>query len=115
MNRRQPLRRGKPLRRQSSLPPVSDRRRNRDAGYDDARQAVLRRSGGRCEACAVAWLPGCNGQVEQVHHVAGRGGSDPHRLDSFLGVSADHHAAIHANPAESYRLGLMRRRNGVAA
>jgi hypothetical protein len=110
LRRRTPLKRGQSKLTRGRLNPVSSRRRRRDADYEQARQAVLARSEGRCEVDVHS--PGCSGRVEQTHHIGGRGGPDPHRLDNLLGCSAACHAEIHANPNRSYLLGLMVRRNG---
>ena len=108
LQRRTPLEARKGLDRRGRLNPVSARRRRRDASYPKAREYVYTRSRGACEARAHA--DGCSGRTEQVHHIAGRGGPDPHRPDNLLGVSAACHTEIHANPERSYRLGLMIRR-----
>lgn len=49
----------------------------------------------------------CTGYCEQVHHKAGRGGPDPHRLDNLVGCCEPCHMWIHAHPAEARDLGLM--------
>lgn len=117
MIRRAPLRRTGPLRRGAGLrrtgPPAarSSRRDDRDDGYDQARQAVVARAAGRCEARACGGchgLPGsrgCCGTVDQTHHLAGRLGDDPHRLDNLLGVCTSCHEHIHARPSEAIQRG----------
>lgn len=91
---------------------VSAKRRKRDQNYPAARRAVFARSMGACEAEACI---DCNGQCQQVHHVAGRGGPDPHRLDGLLGVCRPCHDHIHGSPAESFERGWMVSRLGGAA
>jgi 5-methylcytosine-specific restriction endonuclease McrA len=86
----------------------SSKRRARDAVYPERRLAVYERSNGRCEALVA---PACTGRCEHVHHVAGRGGSDPHRLENLLGVCVPCHDRIHGNPAEAMRLGFLRSRH----
>lgn len=77
--------------------------------YPDACAEVDTRSGGLCE-CNGAGRPGC-GQIAQVHHhIAGRGGANPHHPDNLLHLTVEHHQAIHANPEDSYEAGTMRRR-----
>lgn len=93
------------MKRRSRLNPVSKRRRIRDRDYQRARAAVYERARGFCEARYHA--DGCSGLCQEVHHLAGRGGDDPHRLDNLLGVSSACHRDIHANPDRSYQLGLM--------
>lgn len=89
------------------IQPVSTRRRARDAGYPNARKAVYARADGRCE------VAGCAAPVTDVHHLAGRGGPDPHRLDNLLGCCRAHHGLIHANPAWAYAMGYLVRRHGA--
>ena len=83
---------------------VSDKRRKRDAVYPAARHTVWARSEGICEVCHAA-------PVEQVHHIAGRGGVDPHRLANLLGVCAEDHARIHQNPEWARYKGYMASRH----
>lgn len=107
--KRSPLRRTSGLNRGGKrVNPVSAKRRKRDAPYGAAREKVYERAQGRCEALAA---PGCSGACEQVHHLAGRGGADPHRLENLLGVCAACHLWIGANPQEATRLGLLRSRH----
>ena len=93
----------------------SQRRRDRDAVYPERREVAFARSGGICEAR----LEDCTTWVEQVHHLAGRTGPDPHRVDlqewqsprnNLLAVCASCHQEIHNFPARSRELGLMRSR-----
>jgi hypothetical protein len=65
---------------------------------------VFERSSGLCEGMVV---PQCSGRCEQVHHLAGRGGPDPHRLANLIGLCAACHAWAHANPAAARDAGLM--------
>lgn len=94
--------------RRSPINPVSARRRKRDSVYPAARRAVWERADGWCEASTGA---ACAGVGQQVHHLAGRGGPDPHRLDNLLLVCAPCHYWIEHNRAEAYELGLLVRRN----
>lgn len=107
--KRSSIRRGKPLDRGTSkldrstaIRAVSDRRRRRDATYDDARDAIRGRCADRCEAIATV---GCTGQYEQAHHRRGRVGPDPHRADNLLAVCGPCHAHIHAHPSEARERG----------
>ena len=94
--------------RRTKINPVSARRRARDAGYPAARRAVYERADGTCAAVT----DGCLGAGTQVHHIAGRGGPDPHRLDNLQLVCPPCHEHIHANPAEAFAAGWMRSRIG---
>jgi len=96
--------------RRTPIRAVSSRRRKRDAGYEQARLAVKERAGGMCEAMATFR---CLREGQQVHHIAGRTGSDPHRLSNLLYLCHVCHDVIHAQPERAYRNGWMRRRNGA--
>lgn len=108
LRRRTPLRRTGALRRTGRLRPVSDRRRTRDAVYPSSRRAVYERAAGMCEA-RVGGV--CEGPGWQVHHIAGRGGPDPHRLENLLLMCGPCHRWVHAHPAAAYAAGLMAHRN----
>jgi 5-methylcytosine-specific restriction endonuclease McrA len=82
---------------------VSDRRRKRDATYPARRREVFERSGGVCEHCLAA-------PCEQVHHIAGRGGPDPHALSNLIGLCAADHERAHREPEWARSVGLMRSR-----
>jgi 5-methylcytosine-specific restriction endonuclease McrA len=82
---------------------VSDRRRKRDAVYPARRQQVFERGVGMCEHCLTA-------EMTEVHHIAGRGGPDPHRLDNLVGLDAECHRRAHAEPEWARQVGLMRSR-----
>ena len=73
--------------------------------YADACAEVDRRSGGACE-CGR----GCGLRANVHHHVAGRGGANPHHPDNLLHLADSCHRWVHDHPEESYDIGLMRRR-----
>ena len=103
ISRRTPLARGtSKLERSTPVRAVSDRRRRRDASYDDAREAIRDRCRDQCEAIATIR---CTGRYEQAHHRAGRVGPDPHRPDNLLAVCGPCHAYVHAHPAEARERG----------
>jgi 5-methylcytosine-specific restriction endonuclease McrA len=79
---------------------VSDRRRKRDAVYPARREQVWERGGGVCEHCGVA-------AMGEVHHRAGRGGPDPHRLSNLVGLCSDCHRRAHSEPVWAREVGLM--------
>jgi hypothetical protein len=89
--------------RRSPIRAVSDRRRKRDAVYPARRREVWERAGGVCEFCHAA-------PVEQTHHLAGRGGPDPHRLDNLIGLCAADHERAHREPEWAREVGLLRSR-----
>lgn len=83
------------------MKPVSDRRRRRDAVYPERRRQVWERAAGVCEFCLGA-------SCEQVHHIGGRGGVDPHRLTNLIGLCAECHARAHGEPLWAREVGLTR-------
>jgi len=83
---------------------VSDRRRKRDAVYAERRVQVFERGNGVCEHCR-------NGAMGSVHHIAGRGGPDPHRLENLAGLCDDCHRRAHGEPEWAVSVGLMRSRH----
>ena len=83
---------------------VSDRRRKRDAVYGERRVQVWERGGGVCEFCLVS-------AMSDVHHIAGRGGPDPHALSNLIGLCADCHRRAHGEPVWARSVGLMRSRH----
>ena len=82
---------------------VSGRRRKRDAVYPERRREVFDRGGGMCEHCHMS-------AMTDVHHIAGRGGPDPHRLDNLVGLCPACHGKAHAEPEWARSVGLMRSR-----
>ena len=110
MRRGGPLKRTGGLKRTTPVKAVSKRRRQRDAGYGAAREAVFERARGLCEANVS---PLCRRACEQVHHKAGRGGADPHALSNLLGVCAPCHGWIEQHRQAAYALGLLVRRNAA--
>ena len=99
MKRSGPLARRTPMRRTGPL-----RRGRGNPIPQSSRDAVLTRSGGRCEAAT----PVCMCRAVHVHHLAGRSSHAPSNL---LHVCSACHAFIHANPSISYQHGWLRRRN----
>ena len=104
------------------LRPVSKRRRKRDKGYNRQRERVFERAGGQCELFVHAGLKEygdglsrCPSPMDDVHHIGGRLGPDPHRLDNLLGLCRWHHDLVHANPEWARAVGAMRSRLGGAA
>lgn len=97
--------------RRTRIGSVSRKRQARDKDYGQARADVYERAGGACEVLG----PDCTGACEQVHHKAGRGGPDPHRLDNLKACCGPCHATIHAYPEWAYARGHSVRRNGKDA
>jgi len=85
--------------------PVFKERADDPWKYADACAVVDARSGGGCE-CGR----GCGLRANVHHHVAGRGGANPHHPDNLLHLADSCHRWVHDHPEESYDIGLMRRR-----
>jgi 5-methylcytosine-specific restriction endonuclease McrA len=83
---------------------VSDRRRRRDRVYAERREQVWHRGNGMCEFCRAA-------EMSDVHHIAGRGGPDPHRLDNLVGLCRGDHERAHREPKWAFEVGLARSRH----
>ena len=83
---------------------VSDRRRRRDAVYPQRREQVWERNTGICEHCQTR-------PMTEVHHIAGRGGPDPHRLTNLIGLCRNCHTWAHEHPEEARKAGLMSTRH----
>ena len=79
---------------------VSHKRRKRDGIYPTRRVQVFERGDGVCEFCRAA-------AMTDVHHIAGRGGPDPHRLGNLIGLCARCHRRAHAEPEWARSVGLM--------
>ena len=84
---------------------VSRRRAKRDRVYDERRREVWERGGGVCEWCHAA-------EMTDVHHRAGRVGSDPHRLENLVGLCWGCHQRVHGHPEWARSVGLMETRLG---
>ena len=86
------------------MKPVSDKRRKRDAIYAQRREEVWARGNGMCEFCSYR-------AMTDVHHIAGRGGPDPHRLDNLIGLCRECHDKAHLMPEWGRKYGLMKTRH----
>lgn len=99
------LRSGKPPVRRTGIKQVSDRRPDAEAAYAKARLSAQWRARGACEAGAS---PECTGRGVLAHHVRTRHPRDD-SLDNLLWLCDPCHRHIHANPAEAYDHGWLRR------
>jgi 5-methylcytosine-specific restriction endonuclease McrA len=71
--------------------------------YPERRVEVWERGEGVCEHCRAA-------NMTDVHHIAGRGGPNPHRLSNLVGLCAGCHRRAHSEPVWAREVGLMRTR-----
>lgn len=93
------------------MPSAQARRRaRRDREYDKARREFLGPIPRRCKATIDH---DCSGTATDVHHLQGRDERVFMDRSLWLEVCSDGHKAIHANPEQSYALGLLIPRNGV--
>lgn len=110
-----PLKRRTPLRSNKPPNPMSARTKARIPERQRCREQVWERAGGRCEALAI--LPHvCQGPGPlQVHEPLTRArGGDPLDPDQCLLVCPWSHRWIHAHPAQSIPLGLLKHSWDVA-
>lgn len=108
--KRSPLKRKTPLRRTVKAVGHTERRRETLAAalWRDARDAALERDHYECRALAM-FAHECDGRLE-VHHLLRRSQGGTHDLSNLLSLCSVAHQWVHANPADAYRLGLLRRR-----
>ena len=74
----------------------------------DVYQRVLARDGG-CVARLLVPEVRCAGRIDP-HHALMRSQGGKDTLEDLIAVCRAHHDYIHANPARSYELGLLRHR-----
>ena len=97
------------VKKRSRVPAVSKKQRARQAQWADVVEH-FKATTTVCWACDVHYLPACTGRYEHTHHILPRSAGGPDTRANALPVSNVHHIYIHANPEESYRLGLLERR-----
>ena len=96
IKRKTELKRGKPIKKR--VKPVAK----------DVYAQVLARDGG-CVARPLVREVQCRGRIDPHHALMkSQGGQDT--LEDLIAVCRAHHDWIHANPARSYELGLLRHR-----
>ena len=105
--RRSPLARRTPLKR-TPMKAKPKRRRSGDWAMPDLRAHLLMRDRG-CVAARLVPDVDCSAGLH-VHHVLMRSQGGRDIPEHCVIVCDRHHGHIHANPAESYILGLLRRR-----
>jgi len=106
LKRRTPLSPGAPLRRQTSLSRGTSLRRRARGVARDLYEQVLARDGG-CIARGLVPQVSCMGRIDPHHRLMrSQGGKDS--LDNLISVCRAHHDWIHAHPARSYDLDLLR-------
>lgn len=97
-----PLERGAPLKR---LTPLKPGRRSRGVA-STLREEVARRDGG-CRGRALLPDVPCWGRLDP-HHVLRRSQGGLDEASNLVTLCRSHHDWVHAHPAESKRLGLLR-------
>lgn len=95
-------------RRRAPLPKVSKKHRRWLREYAGARIEALARDGYLCRA----QLPGCTRFAGEVHHLAGRVGSDANDLEQLLSLCSSCHRQVTEHEVDTYRLGLAKKRVG---
>jgi hypothetical protein len=107
--KRTPLQRKTELKRGNSLKQTKPMKKRVKAVPKDIYQQVLARDGG-CVARTLVPEVKCAGRIDPHHALMkSQGGKDT--LDDLIAVCRAHHDHIHANPAQSYELGLLRHRD----
>lgn len=85
---------------------VSAKRRKLAPARKRCREAVILRSGGRCEAMGFSWK--CKGYGEHVHEKLTRArGGNPNHPANCLYVCSTCHEHIHLRPAAAEAAGLL--------
>lgn len=105
LKRTGPPARRTPLKQRTRVNPVSPRRRKRDAQYAEQRRRLWVRAQGQCEFHPDGRR--CPRFADDCHHLAGRLGPDPHRLDNLVALCRWHHDLAHQMPAWAYSVGLL--------
>jgi hypothetical protein len=104
--KRTPIKRKTELKRSGSLNKGKPMKKTVKAVPKDIYQQVLARDGG-CVARTLVEQIRCAGRIDPHHALMkSQGGKDT--LDDLISVCRAHHDWIHANPAMSYELGLLR-------
>ena len=107
--KRTPLKRKTELKRGSQLKSTKRIKTKVKAVPKDIYEQVLARDGG-CVARQLMPEVQCAGRIDPHHALMkSQGGRDT--LEDLISVCRAHHNHIHANPARSYDLGLLRHRN----
>lgn len=108
--KRTPPKRKTPLQRSGRLRQVSPKRKSVAVPKDIYAEVVTRDRG--CVAERVWPEVRCAGRLDP-HHVLRRSHGGPDTAENLVTLCRAHHDAVHANPARSYALGLLRRSSGL--
>jgi hypothetical protein len=104
--KRTPIKRKTELKRSGSINKGKPLKKTVKAVPKDIYQQVLARDGG-CVARSLVEQVRCAGRIDPHHALMkSQGGKDT--LEDLIAVCRAHHDWIHANPAKSYELGLLR-------
>lgn len=100
LKRKTPLARGKKRLRRTPLKRKSDKRKLQDEVYFERRAHFLK-------ANPVCQFPSCRTKSRDVHHKAGRTGTNYLNVHTWLAVCRKHHNFIHDNPNVARMFGLL--------
>lgn len=78
----------------------------------EGKRVVRNRAGGCCEFVGSDGVR-CSFRHEQVHHMLGRLGDDPHHPSKLAALCGAHHDWCHLNPEAARELGFMKSRLAV--
>ena len=90
--------------RRSRLQPMSDKRRRGERELRRNREALIARSGGRCE---LACSPYCTRVGTGTHHLRKRSQGGTHDLSNLMWSCDPCNTWVEDNPAEAHALGLV--------
>ena len=78
------------------------RKKKKNRVPKDVAEAVIERSGGKCEAMNFQY---CTGQAEQLHHRQLRSQGGEHTVENIIAVCAADHSRFHREVAEAQSQG----------
>lgn len=78
------------------------RKKNKNRVPKDVAEAVIERSGGRCESMN---FPYCTGRAEQLHHRQLRSQGGEHTVENIIAVCAADHSRFHREVREAQSQG----------
>lgn len=100
LKRKTPLKRGTKGLKRTPLKKKSDKRKTQDEVYFARRAGFL-------AAIPTCQFRGCRCKSRDVHHKAGRTGSNYLDMDTWMAVCRKHHDFIHDNPTVARMFGML--------